>query len=64
METMRSIERSYCEYKSPKCLFRAHHKKRVDIFLTDIHINIDSAVGVYGTLFWKKILKHNICRDL
>ena len=36
-------------------LFRAHHRRCADTFLTEINIDIDQAAEVDSALFWKKI---------
>ena len=46
---------SYREYKSAKCLFRVHHRRCADTFLTEINMDIDQAAEVDSALFWKKI---------
>ena len=46
---------SYKDYKSAKCLFRAHHRRCADNFLTEINIDIDQAAKVDSALFWKKL---------
>ena len=46
---------SYKDYKTAKCLFRAHHRRCADNFLREIDIDIDQAAEVDSALFWKKI---------
>ena len=70
---------TYREYKTAKTLFRAHHRRCAENYLTELNMEIDKAAEIDSAVFWKKVnnrrkMSHtsagsalnfngNVCRD-
>ena len=46
---------SYKEYKTAKTLFRAHHRRCAENYLTELNLEIDKAAEIDSAVFWKKV---------
>ena len=46
---------TYKEYKSAKTLFRAHHRRCAEKYLTELNMEIDNAAEIDSAVFWKKV---------
>ena len=46
---------TYREYKTAKTLFRAHHRRCAENYLTELNMEIDKAAKIDSAVFWKKV---------